>query len=69
MNSTITLCSRYLHWIDNDHKRSIVFQSGDIEPGSMRGGLAGEFLVYYPQRKFFFRIFLINIFVEYTSIG
>jgi hypothetical protein len=30
---------------DNDQKRSTVFLSGDVEPGSKRGGLAGEFLV------------------------
>lgn len=64
MSSTLTLCSRYLHWIgkfyfefylnliysiiiDNDQKCSNIFLSGDVEPGSKRGGLAGEFLVYY----------------------
>jgi hypothetical protein len=30
---------------DNDQKRSNIFLSGDVEPGSIRGGLAGEFLV------------------------
>lgn len=29
----------------NDQRRSAVFLSGDVEPGSKRGGLAGEFLV------------------------
>ncbi len=40
--------------IDNDQKRSIVFESGDVEPGSLRGGLAGEFLVNKFAKYFFF---------------
>ncbi|CAF4456543.1 unnamed protein product, partial [Rotaria magnacalcarata] len=36
----------------NDHKRSTVFLSGDIEPASIRGGLAGEFLSILPMGDF-----------------
>ena len=63
MNSTVGLCSKYLHWLgktqwrvfsryfvhaitlDDAHKRTAVFMSGDVEPWSIRGGLAGDFLV------------------------
>jgi len=48
MNSTLSLCSRYLHWMDNDRKQSKIFLSGDIDPGSKRGGLAGDFLNLLP---------------------
>jgi hypothetical protein len=30
---------------NDDSRRSTVFLSGDVEPGTKRGGLAGEFLV------------------------
>jgi hypothetical protein len=46
--------------IDNDQKRSTVFESGDVEPGSLRGGLAGEFLVNKFAKCFF--CLLMNIF-------
>ncbi|CAM4976801.1 unnamed protein product [Rotaria socialis] len=52
ISSTISLCSRYLHWMDIDHKHSTVFLSGDIEPASKRGGLAGEFLSILPMGDF-----------------
>ncbi|CAF1464001.1 unnamed protein product [Rotaria magnacalcarata] len=52
MNSTIILCSKYLHWIDDDQKRSLVFMSGDIEPWSKRGGIAGDFLDILPLGDF-----------------
>ncbi|CAF3441569.1 unnamed protein product [Rotaria sp. Silwood1] len=52
ISSTISLCSRYLHWIDNDHKHSSIFLSGDVEPASRRGGLAGEFLNILPMGDF-----------------
>ncbi|CAF1144432.1 unnamed protein product [Rotaria sordida] len=52
ISSTISLCSRYLHWIDNDNKRSTIFLSGDVEPSSKRGGLAGEFLNILPMGDF-----------------
>jgi hypothetical protein len=31
--------------LDQSEKRSLVFMSGDVEPWSIRGGLAGQFLV------------------------
>jgi hypothetical protein len=40
--------------IDDDQKRSPVFESGDVEPGSLRGGLAGEFLVNNSLKSFAF---------------
>ncbi|CAF1646108.1 unnamed protein product, partial [Adineta ricciae] len=52
INSTINLCSKYLHWLDDEHKRSTVFMSGDVEPWSIRGGLAGEFLNILPLGDF-----------------
>ncbi|CAF4421159.1 unnamed protein product, partial [Adineta steineri] len=48
INSTMDLCSKYLHWIDNDHKRTSMFMSGDVEPWSIRGGIAGDFLNILP---------------------
>lgn len=43
----IFLCKNQINFlIDCDHKHSNVFLSGDVEAGSKRGGLAGEFLVY-----------------------
>ncbi|CAF5153867.1 unnamed protein product [Rotaria magnacalcarata] len=42
----------YIGWANNDHKRSTVFLSGDIEPASKRGGLAGEFLSILPMGDF-----------------
>ncbi len=82
MNSTISLCSRYLYWlgkiqmiafeeffcviIDNDEKRSTVFESGDVEPGSLRGGLAGEFLVNNSIKFFnFVNQYLCRIFFQW----
>ncbi|UJR24030.1 hypothetical protein I4U23_026995 [Adineta vaga] len=52
ISSTISLCSRYLYWLDNEQKRSQVFLSGDVEPGSKRGGLAGDFLNILPVGDF-----------------
>ncbi|CAF1317521.1 unnamed protein product [Adineta steineri] len=48
INSTISLCSKYLHWIDSDHSRTSMFMSGDVEPWSIRGGIAGDFLNILP---------------------
>jgi hypothetical protein len=33
------------YFSDDAHKRTSVFMSGDVEPWSIRGGLAGDFLV------------------------
>ncbi|CAF1237614.1 unnamed protein product, partial [Adineta ricciae] len=52
ISSTISLCSRYLYWLDNEEKRSKVFLSGDVEPGSKRGGLVGEYLNILPRGDF-----------------
>ncbi|CAF1341997.1 unnamed protein product, partial [Rotaria sordida] len=52
INSTINLCSKYLYWIDNNQRRSSVFMSGDEEPWSKRGGLAGDFLNLLPLGDF-----------------
>lgn len=35
----------FLYFKDKNDKRSLGFMSGDVEPWSIRGGLAGEFLV------------------------
>ena len=48
---------------DNEEKRSKVFLSGDVEPGSKRGGLAGEYLVgdLFIVFIFMFRFLVQNI--------
>ncbi|CAF4562714.1 unnamed protein product, partial [Rotaria sp. Silwood2] len=52
INSTFILCSKYLYWIDDNQKHSSVFMSGDEEPWSKRGGLAGDFLDLLPIGDF-----------------
>ena len=52
MNSTVDLCSKYLHWIEKGEKQSMGFMSGDVEPWCTRGGLAGLFLVSIEMNRF-----------------
>ncbi|CAF0851880.1 unnamed protein product, partial [Didymodactylos carnosus] len=48
INSTISLCSQYLKWMDDNQKTTSVFMSGDQEPWVHRGGLSAEFLNVLP---------------------